>query len=278
MKLALARLGDTALARLGLIDDAAIDLADAALDCAAADRPAEDMTPLKVRLTGLAVKLMADGSGLHTARAQALLIAELLAGREGLTGDTKDYEHPDNADLAKVMLRRRGLPVTLSLLYVALARRVGWRAEALNVPGHVLVAIGGEADRQLIDPFDHGRPIDAAALAELIARTIGGHASPAAEHLRPLSNRETLVRLLSNQAARARRGGDTARALLLTERMTAIAPRFTGLWWERARLEQLTGDIAAARSSLAAMLETTHEARVQTRIASALAALASSAT
>ena len=274
MNLALTRTGDAVLMRLGLIDDAAIELADAALACAAADRPADDLSLLRARLTGLATRLLADSSGMTTARSFSRLLAETLAGREGLTGDTQDYDNPANADLAKLFERRRGLPITLSLLYVALARRVGWQADVLNVPGHVLVSVGGETDRQLIDPFDHGRPIDRSALSDLIAQTIGGHITPSAEHLRPLSNREILVRLLSNQTVRARRGGDTARALLLTERMTLFAPRFTGLWWERARLEQLVGDVAAARASLAAMLETTHEARVKTRIASALAALA----
>ncbi len=64
------------------------------------------------------------------------------------------------------------------------------------------------------------------------------------------------------------------RALTLHERMTLIAPGFTGLWWERARLEQLTGQLAAARASLGAMLETTRDASVRGRIHAALTALA----
>ena len=267
---------DLALARLGLLDDADIDLADAALACAAADRPHFDLAPLRARIAGMAARLLADAAGVTTSRARARLLAALIAGREGLSGDTLTYDDPDNADLAMLFERRHGLPVTLALLYVALARRVGWTADALNVPGHVLVGIGGESDRHLIDAFDHGRAVGPAGLAGLVARAVGGHVAPQTEHVRPMTNREVLVRLLSNQATRARRAGDTARALLLTERMTVIAPGMTGLWWERARLEQQAGDVAGARASLTAMLETTHDDRIAARIAAALTTLASS--
>lgn len=267
---------DLALARLGLIDDGDIDLADAALTCAAADRPHLDLAALRARIAGMAARLLADSSGVVTSRARARLIAALIAGREGLTGDTLTYDDPDNADLAMLFERRHGLPVTLALLYVALARRVGWTADALNVPGHVLVGIGSESDRQLIDAFDHGRAVGPAGLAGLVARAAGGHVAPSLDHVRPMTNREVLVRLLSNQATRARRGGDNARALLLTARMTVIAPGMTGLWWERARLEQQLGDVVGARASLTAMLETTHDERIAARIASALTTLASS--
>ena len=85
-----------------------------------------------------------------------------------------------------------------------------------------------------------------------------------------------LVRLLSNQAARARRAGDLDRALTLHERMTSFAPSFTGLWWERARLEQLLGHARTARASLGAMLETTRDPALRSRIRAALDALARS--
>lgn len=267
---------DAGLAQLGLIEDGKIDLAEAALRCAAADRPAADAGAVRAWLTGLAARLVAEGAGLADARSRARLLAELLAGREGLHGDSDDYEHPDNADLIALHRRRRGLPVVLSIIYVALARRVGWGAWALNVPGHVLVRIEGEGEPVIVDPFDGGRPVGRAGLAAIVARTLGAHAGVEREHLESLSNRQVLIRLITNQATRARRAGDVRRALALHERMTALAPRFAGLWWERARLEQLTGDNSAARRSLAAMLETTRDKAARGRIRAALEALARS--
>ena len=267
---------DLALTRFGLLDDADIDLADAALACAAADRPGVDLTSLRARIAGLASRLQTQGTGIVASADRARLLVALLAGHEELSGDTDDYDNPANADLALMFERRRGLPVTLSLLYAAIARRVGWSAQVLGLPGHVVMALGGDGDRIVLDPFDHGRTLDADGIGELVDRALGGHVTPEREHLRPLTNREVLVRLLSNQATRARRKGDTVRALVLAERMTALAPRLTGLWWERARLEQLAGDSVSARASLVAMLDTTRDPRTRGRITDALQALARS--
>jgi len=264
------------LARIGLLDDGEIDLAEAALLLAGLDHPDVDLDGLRARLTGLVLRLQRDAAGLVEPGPRAAALAALLAAGEGMTGDAQDYDNPDNADFALLFERRRGLPVTLSILYVAVARRVGWVADPLGFPGHVLVRIGAEPTARFVDPFDNGRLLDAAGLQAVVARTLGARAEIESEHLVPLSNRATLVRLVANQATRARRGGDVARALALHQRMTAIAPGFSGLWWERARLEQLLGDIAAARASLGAMLETTRDRTVRARIRAALEALARS--
>ena len=265
------------LARLGLVDDAAIDLADAALLLAAADHPDAALDIARARLTGMAIRLQREAAGLTTPRSRARALTELIAHAEEMTGDSHDYDNPRNADLLELLDRKLGLPVTLSILYVALARRVGWAADPLGLPGHVLVRVGQEPVAQLIDPFDAGRLLGTTGLNAVLTRVLGGTATLEADHLTALSNRATLIRLLSNQATRARRSGDVARALTLHERMTLIAPGFTGLWWERARLEQLTGALPAARASLGAMLETTRDAAVRGRIRAALEALARSA-
>lgn len=264
------------LARLGLIDDDAIDLAEAALLLAAADHPDAALDTARARLTGMALRLQRESAGLTTARERARALTELIAHGEEMTGDTTDYENPRNADLLELLDRKLGLPVTLSLLYVALARRVGWAADPLGLPGHVLVRVGHEPVAQIVDPFDGGKLLGHTGLSAVLARVLGSAAVLDADHLTALSNRATLIRLLSNQATRARRSGDVARALTLHERMTLIAPGFTGLWWERARLEQLTGAVAAARASLGAMLETTRDTTVRGRIRAALEALARS--
>lgn len=267
---------DSELEQVGLLDDQAIDIADAALLLAAADHPDVALDAARARLTGLVLRLQRDGAGLASPRARARLLAETIAQTEGLTGDTADYDNSANADLLALLDRKRGLPVTLSILYVALARRVGWAADPLGIPGHVLVRIGSEPAMQLVDPFDHGALLGPDGLQAVLARALGSQALLEPEHLVPLSNRAVLIRLVANQATRARRGGDVQRALTLHERMTLVAPGFSGLWWERARLEQLLGRVGAARASLGAMLETTRDTTVRARIRAALEALARS--
>ncbi len=263
------------IARIGLLDDEAIPLDEAALALAALDHPGVDLARYRRRIALWTAQLLARDAG-HGAAQRAAALAAVLADDAGLVGDSASYDDPANADLVRVIDRRRGLPVTLSILYVALARRLGWSADPLNVPGHVLVQIGKDADSVVIDPFDRGRTLAPRDVGDLLARMLGRDARPEAAHFAPLGNRSTLVRLLSNQATRARQGGDIARALELHERMTVIAPGFTGLWWERARLEQLLGRVNDARVSLWSMLETTRDQALRARIAAALDALARS--
>lgn len=260
------------LATIGLMDDADIDLVEAGIALSLADRPRADAGRLRRMVTNWAITLQRDLAP-ATGQGRALRLAGLIAGEAGLTGDTSDYDNPLNADLVAVAERGRGLPISLSILYVALARRVGWRADALALPGHVLVEVHGGGDSALIDPFDHGITVSPARAAD-IARHGGGTAIGG--RFPVLGNRQMLVRMISNQASRARLSGDVTRALTLHERMTGIAPRMSALWWERARLEQRIGRLAAARASLTAMLETTHDPALGQRIRATLATLARS--
>ncbi len=258
------------LAAIGCLDDADIQLDIAALELAAADRIRPDLSGPLDFLDSLAARLPAATAG-SAARGAAL--ASLIAGKEGFTGDSADYDAPRNADFLSVLDRRRGLPIALSILYVATARRLGWPAQVLALPGHVLVAIGGEADTALIDPFALGSAIDESRFAALAAAAVGRSHALRPHHAVRLDNRETLVRLVMNQASRARQAGESARALTLYRRLTLIAPAMPALWWERARLEQISGDIAAARRSLAAMRETTRDPALEDRIRAAFEAL-----
>jgi regulator of sirC expression with transglutaminase-like and TPR domain len=262
------------LAALGLADEEDLILDDAALLLAAADHPRTDLGKPRLLLDSFADRLRAHAAGRPESAARADALTRLLAQEEGFTGDSDTYDAAENADFLALLKRRRGLPVTLAILYVGLARRLGWQAAPIGLPGHVFVRVGGAADPVLLDPFTYGRTLGAAGLEMLVARALGRQSRPEARHLAPLSNRETLVRLLSNQAMRARKGGNLDRALILTRRLTLIAPAMRDLWWERARLEQLAGDKPAARASLSAMRETTRDPAVLKRIRAAEDALA----
>lgn len=267
------RVPDSLLA-IGLADDEDIRLDEAALMLAASDHPGADLARPLEWLDSLAARLglMAGGSAGTADRAGALV--RLLVEEEGFNGDQSTYDDPANADFLVLLRRRRGLPITLVILYAGLARRLGWPAVPLGLPGHVLLRLGGAADPLLLDPFTGGRTIGPAGVEMLIARALGRQGRPESGHLKPLSNREALVRLVSNQAMRARRAGQLDRARTLAARLTAIAPAQAELWWERARLEQLAGDKPAARASLSAMRETTRDPAVLARIRAAEDALA----
>ena len=265
------------LANLGLVDDGDIVLDEAALTLASLDHEGADLEPYEELLSAIASRLGEAGGEAHSTSDRAALLADVFGDEFGFGGDRETYDDPDNADLIRVIDRRRGLPISLSILYVAAARRMGWTAEILNLPGHVLVMVGHEAAPVVIDPFRGGVRVDVEAIAALLASSSssspGGARAPV-RHVAAMTNRAILLRLLLNQATRAEAAGRGRRALTLYARMTDVAPGHGHAWWERARLELVDGDVAAARASLAAMLEITREPELRERIASTMKSLA----
>ncbi|MCH8684568.1 SirB1 family protein [Pedomonas mirosovicensis] len=264
------------LIRFGALDDPEIDLAEAALLLAGLDHPRAHVSQYRAFLDEVAGEVFELGLHADVPDEQAAVLQSVIAGAFGFAGDRESYDDPANANLIDVIDRRRGLPVALSILYISAARSVGWHAYGINTPSHFLIRIGNGSHAVIQDPFSGGAVLTDEDVAVLLNTVAGPGVSLDPRHMEPLSNRAILVRLLNNIAFRAEEGGDSQRALAIHERMTAIAPTFSDLWWERARLEQELGRISAARASLSAMLETTRDVTVSRRIREALERLARS--
>ncbi|MDB5685681.1 MAG: hypothetical protein JWR77_270 [Rhizorhabdus sp.] len=263
----------TSLAHLGLLDDEEIELDMAALELSALDHDGLDTDPYIAILSGIGENLAMVGRVAHNGAQQAGALALVIAGHYGFVGDRTTYDAPLNADMIRVIDRRKGLPVSLAILYVSAARRMGWTAHALNTPGHVLVSIGDEALPVIVDPFNGGSSVAPGQVAALVAQ-MGGHRGGGEDYLAPMTNRMVLVRLLMNQATRAEQAGDPARAMTVYERMTIAAPSHGQGWWDLARLQLANGDTESARDSLSAMLEVTRDRDLRAPIAAALDAIA----
>lgn len=266
------------IAYIGLLSDEEIELDSAALALSLLDHDGTDIEPYLAQLRAIndAVEAAYEQSeeDLESGEAQGALLARVIGGDFGFSGDSENYDAPLNADMVRVLDRRRGLPVILSILYVAVARRMGWNADALNTPSHVLVSVGPQDAPALIDPFHGGALVQPDQLMALLQRALGPDAWPDEAHVAPMSNRMTLVRLLVNQATRAQQSGDTARACTLYDRMTVVAPEHEAGWWELARLQLADGEVDAARASLSAMLEITRDPERRSQISAALLGLA----
>jgi regulator of sirC expression with transglutaminase-like and TPR domain len=240
-----------ALEQLGRQPDETIDLGEAALLLAAVDLPDADLMPYRRHLAQLAADLAdiapADIDALDDCSAA---LREVMNGRHGYRGDTLTYNDLANANLMRVMDRRRGLPVALGILYLHAARAQGWRAFGVNFPGHFLVAIEGEDERVILDPFDEGRQVDIPALSRMLKRALGLEAELEPEHCATMTNRGVLLRLENNIKTRAKEAGDIERAQTVVDSMLAIAPEVPDLWREAAELRAETGKM---RSALAAI-------------------------
>jgi regulator of sirC expression with transglutaminase-like and TPR domain len=262
----------TDIFELGLLDDEQIRLDEAALSLAAMDHAGVDLAPYQKVLVAISQHIIDTEVLPSSAHGRASLLAKTIADKFGFEGDRETYDDAENADLIRVIDRRQGLPVSLSILYVSAARRVGWEAQPLNVPGHVMVMIGDEASPVIVDPFRRGRVVMPDELAALVtSQRLDDR--PAVRHIATMTNRETLVRLLMNQATRAEAAGRGRRALTLYERMTSFAPDHGDGWWQRARLELVDDRLPDARHSLTAMLEITRDSKTRRRIVDILESL-----
>ena len=186
----------------------------------------------------------------------------------GFTGNDADYYDPKNSLLPDVLSRRTGIPITLALVYLEVARAAGIFARGVGFPGHFLVRID-EPDSSLengalIDPFA-GTLASPDRLRALLARAGGVRLS--SELLMPTSPRAMLFRMLSNLKAVFTQRGDFARAHVALTRILALCPSSPDALQERAELALRLGAVEAARAdfeSVRKLAPRSREARAAT--------------
>ncbi len=239
------------LRRFGRADDAAIDLADAALALAALARRDSALAPYRAHLRTLAVDVTAAAKreGLDLA-ARIHTLNTVLFEKFGYAGDSETYNDLRNADLMSVIDRRRGLPIALGILYIHAARAQGWAIEGVNFPGHFLLRLRAGGAAAIVDPFNGGRIRGAADLGKLIKTMEGDNAELRPEHCRPAGNRQMLLRLQNNIKLRLLRDDKLAEAVAVVERMLLIAPDEPALWHEAGVLQGRIGNLRASVAAL----------------------------
>jgi len=158
-----------------------------------------------------------------------LLFVEL-----GFEGDRETYDDPLNALLPAVILRRKGLPISLSILWVDLARRMGFDAVGVGLPGHYITAIRTDFGLLCFDPFHQGRAVGEESGAELVKSATAGRVSFHRDMLRPATDRETLIRLVRNLHLRFMHAEDWEEALWTGTHLILLDPKNPKVHKERA--------------------------------------------
>lgn len=214
----------------GTLKDGDIDLGEAALALALVflpgvhvDRYRQHLKKLSghVREEFLSRQRMKEEDTLDL-RAQVL--RKIIHEAHGYRGDDRNPDDLQNANLIRVIERRRGLPIALGLLYVILARAQGWRIDGLNFPGHFVVRLEKDGERMILDPFRDGAGLGAAELRQLLKSVAGKNAELAHEYYEPVTNRDMLIRLENNLKKRLIESEEYAQAIIVLEAMEAIAP------------------------------------------------------
>jgi len=240
-----------------LLPDSEIDLGDAAVQLARIDAPRADWRAARAHLSELAraaVAVARDIPG-NDLRSQAGALTELLTRTHGYAGDSETYDDLANANLIRVIERRRGLPVALGILWLHAARAAGWTAHGVDFPAHFLVALHAAEERVVIDMFGGGRLVNARELRTLLKRVAGPKAELTPDLLAPMTTRGVLLRLQNNVKARRLRGGDVAGGLASAEDMLRIAPAEPSLWREAAAMHEKLDQVTAALRCLGRFLE-----------------------
>jgi regulator of sirC expression with transglutaminase-like and TPR domain len=225
-------------------------IAEAALALASFERPRVDLVRYRdhLRLLARDVGRHQGAAGDLAARAGAL--NDIILLKYGYSGDELTYDDLQNANLIRVVDRRKGLPVALGILYIHAARAQGWEMAGLAFPGHFLVRLSVGSQRVIIDPFHDGQICGAAELRDLLKAATGQESGLLPEHYAVVSDRDVLLRLQNNLKARLLQAQETQRALVVLETMLMLAPDFAELWREAGMLHRHLGSIRAAAEAL----------------------------
>lgn len=190
------------------------------------------------------------------ARTRLAALKHILADREGYEGDSQTYDDLQNADIIRVIDRRKGMPIALSILYIHAGRLNGWAVDGLNFPGHFLCRIEHAGGRLIFDPFEGCAVLEAPDLRKLIKKVRGSHAELSADYYKPCTNRETLIRLQNNVKLRLIEAEEYEEALQSVEMMRLIDPDEYRLLFDAGVLYAKTGQRKAAVAVLERYIET----------------------
>ncbi|MCU1498701.1 MAG: hypothetical protein JWM47_2654 [Acidimicrobiales bacterium] len=170
---------------------------------------------------------VADGEARLAALAHAVpgddlaAVTHHLFSTLGFKGDTRSYYDPSNSLLPSVLQRRRGIPITLAVVAVEVARRLEVTATVVGMPGHVLIGDGDEPTRW-VDGFNGGQWLDASGARARFAVVHGRHAPFDPGYLAPTPDIGVLARLLANLVAVFNADGDIHRLVKVRELRAAI--------------------------------------------------------
>jgi regulator of sirC expression with transglutaminase-like and TPR domain len=215
--------------------DVRIDLARACLLIAEDAYPGLEVEKYMTELERLALRLRASLPQEAGAEERVAALNRYLYDELGYAGNADDYYDPRNSYLNEVMDRRTGIPITLSVIYMEIGRRIGLPLEGVSFPGHFLVRLKMRSGLLVLDPFAGGEPQSERELRERLRRVVPEGAAgplgvqdlPLEEFLEPAGNRQILARLLRNLKAIYRETDQPARLLEVLNRMLVVAPDAT---------------------------------------------------
>lgn len=230
--------------------DEAINLALAALYIAQEEYPELDCRAYLRRLDHMANELRdrlpAETYPLKIIRA----INEYLFEAQGFVGNHHDYYNPQNSFLNQVLDRRTGIPITLSLVYLELARRIDFPMAGVGMPGHFLVRPTLGEMAIFVDAFHKGEVMFEEDCRDLIKTMYGQEARMLPQHLEPIGAKPFLARVLTNLKVVYLQQQDIPRALAAIDRILLLLPNSLMERRDRGLIYYREGKLPEAKADL----------------------------
>ena len=235
------------------------DLCAPALAIARIEYPALDPQPYIERLDrmGEAARARLTQTPLRTAEDAVCAFNEFLYDEQGFTGNRQTYDDPRNSFLNEVLDRRTGIPLSLAVVYIEVAKRAGIRVSGVNFPGHFLLRADTdprEGGLRIIDPFHSGARLSEGDCRELLRQHLGDSAAFDEGLLRPATRHEIIVRLLVNLKRLYVRMRSFPHARFVSDLLLTIDPSALTELRDRGLLAYHLEDFAAALRDLEAYL------------------------
>jgi regulator of sirC expression with transglutaminase-like and TPR domain len=243
---------DAALTLLACEPSAPLDLAELTLELARDEYPNLDVEAYLSELDGLAHELQGRLSGpLET---QVRQLGRFLFHDLGFHGNEQDYYDPRNSYLNEVIDRRTGLPITLSVVTMAIGARAGLEIAGVGLPGHFIVKAMCGPRAVLFDPFHEGRILSRAQADEIASEAMGAPFESTDELLRGVPLALIVTRILMNLKGVYLRQSDFARGARVIRRLRQLNPRDVQQWRDLGVTLYRAGQAGAAIDPLSAYL------------------------
>ena len=248
-------------ARLARQDDVRLRLDEASLEIARIGYPELDAAPWLSSLDHLAERTDHRRRQDEGALGFAGLLNRSLFREEGFHGDRSSYYSPRNSFLNDVLDRRTGIPITLAVIYLEVARRLGHSVQGIGFPGHFLVRVPLRERELLIDPFEEGRVLTNDDCQLHLDRAFGVGVELDPRFLQPVGPRHILARILNNLKGIYLARRDPRRALAVVERLILLEGDRAAEQRDRGKLRLALEDQTGAANDLEAYLRREPHAR-----------------
>jgi regulator of sirC expression with transglutaminase-like and TPR domain len=238
---------------LAMMADDSIPLLRAALLVAQDEYPALDPSEYEAGFDRLASTLGSRMQGIVDPSEQLGELNRFLFREQGFAGNHNDYYDPRNCYINDVLDRRLGIPITLAVVQIELARRVGVPLEGVSFPGHFLVRLPVDEGLVVLDPYHHGRSIDAQELKLRARPHLDGQDIDDQQLLNilaPASHRSILARMLRNLKGVYAERGDWDKGLRCADRLVRLEPQQAEEVRDRGMFYLKVGHTSAARDDL----------------------------